>query len=148
MRGILDGVHIVSYHWFLASLTGNRFVSERDYWIKGDEVVGQVTNAVEKSIKNSKGRGSLFKGLSFFLVGSFGAPSPPKSDLNALIMAGAGKIATRKPKSPTNDLWIIHDGSTSIRAFPNEEFPQQALWSQLLDCISRFSLEPLLPIPK
>lgn len=144
MRGVLEGVHIVSYHWFLASLTGHHFVPERDYWIRGDEVIGRATDAVERSIRHVQNDSPpLFKGLSFYLLGAFAPPSPPKTDLSALIVAGGGRVVARKPHSTSpNDLWVIHDGTSS----PTYHH-QHASWSQLLDCISLFSLDPLLRSP-
>lgn len=135
MRGILEAKHIVSYDWFLASLTAGSFVPEHPFYLKGDDVVKQATMAVQKSMAAGESANSLFQGLSFYLAGTFASPAPTRADLSMLVKAGGGTLLLRKPKN-SNNVWTISQKMTG-----NDE--HLATWNQLLDCISFYSLDPL-----
>lgn len=124
---MLAGLLIVSYDWYLASLSANEFVDETPFLITGDEVAG-VTHAVEKSISPTRVR--LFEGHLFCLEGRFAAPAPKKSDLALLIATGGGKVV-RKPEKPAANLWIVHDEPIDV-----EEGTNTIDWASLLECIS------------
>ncbi|PJF18467.1 hypothetical protein PSACC_01716 [Paramicrosporidium saccamoebae] len=129
LRGLLDGLLIVSYDWYLASLSADKFVDETPFLITGDEVAG-ATYAVEKSISSTGAR--LFEGLSFHLEGTFRAPAPKKSDLALLITAGGGKV-TRNPEKLDTAHWIVHDEPIDL-----EDGTNSIDWASLLECISYY----------
>ena len=142
MRGIVDGKIIVSYDWFLASVSAGHFVDETPFLIKGDDVVGRVTNAVSRSIQgHGMGpEGKLFSGLQFYLMGAFTRPS--REEVVYLITAGGGKMHTRKPRAASPVLIVFQDGS-------NESGESQGNGkihiSTLLLAISEYSRDHLLP---
>lgn len=131
MRGVLEGKLVVSYEWFLASLSANGFVSEEAFLIRGDEVVGKATDAVQKSLHaHHQNLPSLFSGLSFYLgIGGFAPPAPTRKDLISLITAGGGTVITRKP---SNDCIVITDESSV-----------GCPWTRLLEAISYFEVKKL-----
>lgn len=144
MRGVLESCHIVSYDWFLASLSANGFVEEQSFWIRGDDVVGMVTEPVQKSIQRADRHQKLFTGLSVMLAGSFTAPT--RADISSLITAGDGKVLTRRPLvDDASNVWIIYDPSSLAEGTINwiHAYDKIASWGQLFDCISYYSIKPL-----
>lgn len=144
LRGLLEGRWIISYDWFLASLSANKFIDEVPYLIGGDEVIGFPTNAPWKSIKSHQANPGigLFDKMTFFLIGSFRSPSAPsKADIVKLIIAGGGKVINSRPKIPSKDYWIVYDPDSSLQKEFNFDDEQHLTWSRLLDCISHYSTD-------
>lgn len=144
LRGVLEGCHVVSYDWFLASLSANGFVEEAPFWIQGDDVTGVPTEAVRRSLQRPSKSPRLFARLSVFLAGSF--VSPTRADVTLLVSAGGGKVLARRPKiEESSSVWIVYDpASLADKTLDYLQcYPNVASWMQIFDCISHYSLAPL-----
>lgn len=105
LRGVLWGLPIVSYDWYLASLAEGP-VPVEPYLIRGDDVIGVSTDAVARSMTaHQRNDPSLFAGHSFFISAATvtgsqqsssgsGGNTPTKGELISLIEAGGGKVLT------------------------------------------------------
>lgn len=147
MRAFLDGVKIVSYAWFLASLTCGEWRDEEEFLIKGDDVYLEG----EWVTRNPY----LFKGLLIFLKGSYKKPSPTKLDIQHLISSGGGKeirydpsntgprttTTTTRNKDPPEVIIIKEGGGGGAEGAGEfrEEFQRKDI-SYLFDCISAMKI--------
>jgi BRCA1-associated RING domain protein 1 len=139
LRGILDGKTIVTFKWFLDSLSEMKWMDPSAYLVKGDTSIGKESGAVAASMASLS---KLFGGYTFYLIGIFGTPSKP--DLTSLMKAGGAKILQSKPKT--------HD-PTHVIIYDPDHFNDEVLWIMehpyrtsghwLLDCISSYSILPL-----
>lgn len=129
---------MISYDWYLASLSANTFVNEDQYLIKGDEVGGE-SNAARAALSSNRTK-RLFEGASIFLAGKFSPPSLSRTDLTLLINSGGGRVVARKLKDTDVHGWIVYDPESgndgSLRW--TETYPRKINWSTLLDFISRY----------
>lgn len=96
MLGLLNGLWIVNFAWVTSCLDAGKYVSEEPFEISSD-TVGKGGPA--KGRKSAGGK-ALFEGYSFYLHGSFQAPSPSKDDLKTLITTAGGTFLSRSPPSP------------------------------------------------
>lgn len=142
LRGILDGVVIVTSAWFTESAAQFKWLPVGPYLVKGDTAVGRKTEAVKRAL--AAGDTKLFSDYTFYLVGKFGAPSKP--DLATLLKSGGAKISSHKPKSgdlPDRHLAIYDpnclDGTSVWADFTSAK--ASGLW--VLDCISSYAILPL-----
>lgn len=143
LRGLLDGKLIVTYDWFLASLSANEFVPEDPYLIQGDEVMGRACSIVAKSIAaRRRGDPPLFSGVSFYLTGVFRPPSTPsKKDLADLIAAGGGTLLSRRPGAANADAGrrghVVFITENAAHAESEcEGGTAKCSWNRLFDAIS------------
>lgn len=139
LRGILDGKTIVTFKWFLDSLSEMTWMDPSAYLVKGDTSIGKESGAVAASMSHLS---KLFAGYTFYLAGTFGTPS--KADLTSLMKAGGAKILQSKPKVENPMHLIIYDPDH----FNDEvlwvmEYPHRTSGHWLLDCISSFTILPL-----
>lgn len=142
MRALLEGVKIVSYEWFLASLTSSEWQDERKFLVKGDEVYLEGEDCVKPDP-------FLFKGLLIFLRGSFKKPSPTKAEIVSLIVAGGGKeirydpSTTDQRSTPRNkgppEVIIINEENGDANNNGTEKFKRREI-SYLFDCISAMKI--------
>lgn len=138
LRGIIDGKFVVSYDWFLASLSAGRYVAEEPYLIRGDEVIDRPTNAVQRSLEAHRGDPlhRLFTNVTVFLAGSFSPPAPSRKDLSEMIVGGGGKVITRKPSAHDPSVIIICDSPQELAKY--DTFPNHLTTHLLLDAISQY----------
>ena len=136
MCAVLDGKWIVDFNWYLECITKNNWVSEEDYEIKGDVVIGR-TNAPEKGRKAFLQKTLLFKGLKFYMIGEFSPPSLAKSKIQDLIKIGGGVLIPRLPNHLSRQHVVISDGSKDEMEL---DCPKYSL-NWFLDCISNFKID-------
>lgn len=143
MRALLEGVTIVSYEWFLASLTSSEWQDEQKFLVKGDEVYLEGEDWVKPDP-------FLFKGLLIFLRGSFKKPSPTKAEIVSLIVAGGGKEirydpsttdqrSTPRNKGPPEVIIINDEQNDASNNNGKEKFKRREI-SYLFDCISAMKI--------
>ncbi|KAI9141407.1 hypothetical protein BKA69DRAFT_408289 [Paraphysoderma sedebokerense] len=88
LQALLMGVWIVDFNWLTNSTVEGALQQESLFEIKGDCISG-VTHAPKLGRQRQKvNSAALFCGFRFFLYESFVHPSPPKTSLQTLIVAG------------------------------------------------------------
>jgi hypothetical protein len=142
LRGILDGKPILRFDWYWALVEGRNPIEE-DYLVIGDVSNNCSTGAVKASLEAHRRTDfvNLFHGMKFYFSGTFSSPS--KSDLTSLILAGDGKVLSRKPAPSDQQAWIIlgteHPTSAQLRTWEAYESRCRS-YGWLLDCISRYRI--------
>lgn len=128
LLGIAGKSWIVSFDWFLESLTAGKILPEEQYVVKGDEAVQIDTEACERSRSDA---GKLFHGVEFYLAGPFNAPGPSKSDLAVLIGLAGGTVV----KKPESDTFLVSNNLNGPK-------PGEKSYTWLFDCVSFYKIQP------
>lgn len=146
LRAMLRGCWILSTEWMEACLQQDRLLAEMEYEITGDEYHPEEAGPRRARLSKAGNESPLLSGHSFYLYGSFSAPS--RTDLQHLV-ADAGAHLIRN----VSDLAVRRRlGKVSVLCDPKEQanfekdagiiakFRPLLASSWLLDCIGAFQI--------
>lgn len=149
---ILHGCWIVSTDWVEAANRTGHLPREVDYEVIGDETFPVEEGPRRARLSRAAGEAPLLAGYSFYLYGTFGAPSA--SELALLIRKAGAQLITsigqlRERKGPTCRTLILCDPTKQA------DFEKDAgviakhrpllATTWLLDCISTYQIVDITP---